>query len=297
MTQPASQDYYALLGVDKQVDAKKLQTAYRKLARQYHPDVNPGNKAAEDTFKRMSAAYEVLSDPAKRKLYDEFGQAGLGPGFDADQARAHQRWQHGRQATGAPFEQEVMDFDLADLFGHGYRKPRGRDLSAVVNIDFAQALRGAEVQFELPSKQALKVRIPKGADHGSVVRVKGQGEAGPAAHGDLVIEIRVRSHPYFRRENLDLFLKLPVTLEEAYHGASVSIPTPDGDVTLRVPPKSQQGTRLRLRGKGVTRGTAVGDLYVDIDARIPDKDDPALAQAMRQTSHGYAKPVREGIHL
>ena len=303
MAPAAVQDYYALLGVPKDVSQKDLRSAYRKLARQFHPDVNPGSKKSEDKFKDVSVAYEVLSDPAKRKLYDEFGQAGLGAGFNPEQARAHQNWQQRRQATGSPFEQEVVDFDLSELFG-GRRasRQRGHDLNAVVDIDFVQALHGAEVMFALPTGKGsdnLTVRIPKGADNGSVVRVKGHGQVGVAGApaGDLIIEIRVRPHPYFRREGLDLFLQLPVTLEEAYHGARVPVPTPHGDVTLRIPPKSQQGARLRLRSQGVTRGDTQGDLYVDLNVRLPDQDAPQIAEAIRQTSSGYSKSLREGIHL
>jgi curved DNA-binding protein len=129
--------------------------------------------------------------------------------------------------------------------------------------------------------------------------VKGRGAPGHdnAPPGDLIIETRVREHPYFRRDGLDLHLDLPVTLDEAYNGAEVEVPTPDGSVKLRVPPRSQQGQELRLRGKGVTRGERRGDLYVKLNVRLPEKDDEELAKAARQARDAYAKPVREGIRL
>ncbi len=341
----SDKDLYAALGVSKSASDDALRKAYRQLARQNHPDVNPGDKAAEERFKEASAAYEVLGDPAKRKLYDEFGSVGLREGFDANKARAYQRYAGGSAgaaggwAGGGPGPgMGGQEFDLSDIFGDwfggaGKRNPRsrfgrGRDLSALVDIDLTQALAGCEIGLSMPAQAAcascggsasvagkacpacrgsgrvaqgevLTVRIPKGADHGSKLRVAGRGEpgSGGAAAGDLLIETRIRPHPYFRREGLNLILHLPVRLDEAYNGASIAVPTPSGMVSLRVPPRTQQGTRLRLRGKGVERGKQAGDLFVDIDVRLPDRDDKKLASALTQAAAAYAQPVRGELRL
>jgi curved DNA-binding protein len=304
----AEKDLYASLGVAKTASEAEIRSAYRKLARKHHPDVNPGNKDAEAHFKEISAAYDVLSDAEKRKLYDEFGHEGLRGGFDPEQARAYRTWQDRRSTTGSPFSEEVYDFsDLGDLFGGGgfrRRAARGEDVIAIVELDLAQAIRGTEITVRVPAGdgragdgEPVTVRIPKGAEDGSRLVVKGRGAPGPgnAPPGDLIIETRVRRHPHFRRDGLDLHLELPVTLDEAYNGAEVTVPTPDGSVKLRIPPGSQQRQELRLRAKGVTRGDRRGDLYVTLDVRLPDKDDAELAEAMRRARYG--KPVREGISL
>lgn len=305
----AEKDLYEVLGVSKTATEDEIRAAYRKLARKHHPDVNPGNKAAEARFKEISAAYEVLVDAEKRKLYDEFGHEGLRGGFDPEQARAYKTWQSRRGATGSPFQEEVYDFgDLGDLFGRagGFRRrpARGEDVIAVVELDLPQALQGSEITVRIPGDgqgagEPVTVRIPKGAEDGSRLVVKGRGAPGSnnAPPGDLIIETRVREHPYFRRDGLDLHLDLPVTLDEAYNGAEVEVPTPDGPVKLRVPPRSQQGQELRLRGKGVTRGERHGDLYVKLNVRLPEKQDEELAKAARQADAAYEKPVREGIRL
>jgi DnaJ-class molecular chaperone len=301
----ADKDLYAILGVSKTASEDEIRSAYRKLARKHHPDVNPGNKDAEARFKEIAAAYEVLSDAEKRKLYDEFGQEGLRGGFDPEQARAYRSWQDRRGATGSPFSEEVFDFgDLGDMFGGTFRRrpARGEDVVAIVELDLAQAIRGTDITVRVPGDRGqdgepVTIRIPKGAEDGSRLVVKGQGAPGPnnTPPGDLIIETRVRPHPYFRREGLDLHLELPVTLDEAYNGAEVTVPTPDGSVKLRIPPGSQQRQELRLRGKGVTRGDRHGDLYVTLDVRLPDKNDEQLAEAARRAR--YDKPVREGISL
>jgi curved DNA-binding protein len=299
----ADKDLYALLGVSKTATSDEIRSAYRKLARKHHPDVNPGNKDAEAKFKEISAAYEVLTDTEKRRLYDEFGEDGLRGGFNPEQARDYQKWQDGRSTTGRPFSEEVHDFDFGDFFGRSQRRsgPRqGEDIIGFVELDLAEALRGKEVSFELPgSEEPITVRIPKGAEDGSRLVVKGRGAPGQgsAPAGDLIIETRVRAHPHFQREGLDLTLTLPVTLDEAYNGADVEVPTPDGPVRLRVPPRSQQGQRLRLKGKGVTRGKNQGDLYAVLDVRLPDKEAPELTEALKRAQAAYTKPVREGIHL
>jgi molecular chaperone DnaJ len=370
-------DLYGILGVARTATADEIRKAYRKKARKLHPDVNPGDKRAEETFKEVSAAYDVLSDADKRKLYDEFGHQGLAGGFDPDKARAYQRWSAGRAARGpAPDDDEA--FNLDDLLGRfararaggdaggGAWAAPGRDIVATVELDFVDALRGLQVTVEVPTakgcstcggsgaqpgttpsqcpqchgagrvqvvggpmkmmttcpacggrgelrspcqacggagaiegRDPVKVRIPPGADDGSELRVRGRGTPGRGggAPGDLIIVTRVRPHPHFRRSGNDLHLRLPVTLDEAYLGASIEVPTPAGAVQMKVPPRSQTGARLRLRGKGVTHGKDTGDLYVEIDVRIPDKEDAALAEQLRAARSLYTQPVREGIQL
>jgi molecular chaperone DnaJ len=375
-------DPYALLGVSKSATDEEIRRAYRKLARKWHPDVNPGKKDAEERFKDVSWAYDVLSNQEKRKLYDEFGEEGLRGGFDPEQARAYRRWAEGRARTRGPapevpFELNVDDLFGSDLFGglggaggvRARRRPavgRGEDLQAVVELDFAQALRGTEVEAQVPvehtcptcggagnqpgtsvttcprcggsgqveavrgpmrlvttcpvcsgtgkartpcatcggtgtvaSTEAVRVRIPPGADDGSKLVVRGRGlpGAGGGPPGDLVVTTRVRPHPFFRRDGLDLHLRLPVTLDEAYAGARVEVPTPDGPVQLKIPPRSQAGTRLRLRGRGVARGGEKGDLYVELEVRVPEREDARLADALRAARGLYERPVREGIRL
>ncbi len=298
-----AESLYDTLGVARTASADEIRKAYRKLARRHHPDVNPGDATAEDQFKKISAAYDVLSDENKRKAYDEFGDASLQGGFDPDKARKYAQWQNTRQQRSSRFgeQQGPIDFDFADFFGgQRARGPlRGADLSASIEIDLRQAVEGTELTADLPGHGTVRVRIPKGADTGSTLRVPGKGapgrDGGPP--GDLVIETIVRPHRLVRREGLDLFVTLPVTLDEAYNGASVDVPTFDGQVVLKVPPRSPQHAKLRLRGKGVQRRDDRGDVIVELDVRMPDRSDDALADALRAADTLYSKPVREGLTL
>jgi DnaJ-class molecular chaperone len=348
-------DLYGILGVKKTASDDEVRSAYRKLARKYHPDVNQGDKSAEERFKEISGAYEVLSDAPKRKLYDEFGAMGLRDGFDAQKARAYERWSQaqssaggwptsgmgGMGATGPGGAPGGAQFDLSDIFGDwfgggGKRQAqtsfgRGRDLSATVDIELSQALSGCEISLQMPTAAAcgrcggtgkppgqqasscgacngrgrsqksevLTVRIPRGADQGSKLRVSGRGEPGSAgaAPGDLLIETRIKPHPHFTRDGLNLTLKLPVSLDEAYSGAQVQVPTPSGTVSLRIPPLSQHGTLLRLKGKGVERSSNAGDMFVQLEVRLPDRADKQVAEALRKAHVGYEKPVRSPITL
>ncbi len=295
-------DFYAVLGVPKGADADAIKKAYRKLARDLHPDKNPGNASAEGKFKTVNRAYETLSDPEKRKLYDEFGEDALREGFDAERARAYRQWQGrgGGAGAGAGFgggrvnledlfgggmpggsvEYEASGDPFADLFGgRGGRRrgpSRGRDVEQELTIDFASAVRGTTIQLRRPdSPEPVTVRIPPGADEGSRVRIAGQGarssSGGPP--GDLVLVLHVQPHPLFQRRGDDLELDVPITLTEAFRGGKVKVPTFDGSVTVKVPAGTQSGTVLRLRGKGVgKKGKEPGDLYVRFLIRIPTFD-------------------------
>ena len=299
---------YETLGVARDALPDAIRKAYRKLARKLHPDVNPNNKAAEDRFKAVSSAYEVLSDPQKRANYDEFGDAALEGNFDPAKAREYAKWQReprggGRGPGGFGGGRGPVgfgggsDFDFAEMFNRGRGPSRGGDLHATFQMDLRQAVEGAEVSIEVPEQGTVRVRIPPGADTGSVIRLPGRGSPGPRGGppGDLVIETEVRPHPVLRREGLDLYLTLPVTLDEAYNGASVDVPTFEGTVVLKIPPRSQNHARLRLRGKGIARKTTRGDLFVELDVRMPDLKDDALAAALAESAAAYAKPVREGL--
>jgi curved DNA-binding protein len=324
-----AEDFYGMLGVPKTADADAIKKAYRKLAKDLHPDKNQGNKQKEARFKNVNRAFDVLSDPAKRKLYDEFGEEGLREGFDPDRVRAYQSWSSqqggagGRGGAGDPYGQGVRIEDLfgnagggganaagfgdmfGDLFSRGQRRrgpSKGPDLESAVNIDFASAVRGTTVELR-PRGGAgtpVTVRIPAGAHEGSRVRIAGQGgpssSGGPA--GDLILEIHVDAHPYFRRDGDDLHLALPVTVAEAFHGAKVKVPTIEGSVSLKVPPKTQSGQVLRLRGKGVTKkGKNPGDLYVHFEIQIPTGDEPELVKLIDHLVEFQVEDPRAHITL
>lgn len=285
-------DLYGTLGVARGADADAIKKAFRKLAVKYHPDRNPGAQA-EGRFKEINQAYEVLSDPERRALYDEFGDESLSQGFDAERARILRN--HGaRAARGGGSGLEDLfggtSANFADLFGDAFgrqrtpRPMRGQDILSAVTIDFQSAIRGTTAELVLPGNPTpVTVRIPAGADEGSRLRLRGQGGPGAAGGppGDLLLDIHVTPHPNFRREEDDLHLDVPITIGEAYRGDKIRIPTPDGDVQLRIPAHTQSGQMTRLRGKGVARkGKEPGDLYVRFLIQIPTDDDPETQTAI-----------------
>jgi curved DNA-binding protein len=317
-------DFYQILGVPRTATAKEIRTAYRNLARKYHPDRNPGNKEAEERFKDASFASEVLLDTDKRKLYDEFGEIGLREGFNAEAYRQYAR--HGQGAPAGPaggggfggggfggledlFEQIAgrrggasWSGSLEDLFGGAATARGGRqarehakppDVTAEVTISFADAVRGSErelsLQFPGGEARSIKVRIPAGVRDGGRIRLRGQGPNG----ADLVLTVHVQEHPFFRREGNDLLLDLPVTVAEAYRGARVQVPTPDGLVTLRIPARVRGGSKLRLRGRGVRMGSEVGDLIVEVEVVLPDED--GLDPSIDAIEAAYKEPVRKDL--
>jgi curved DNA-binding protein len=292
-------DLYADLGVAKGASADEIRKAYRKLARQHHPDVNPNDPKAEERFKEISFAYDVLSDEEKRKRYDEFGMASLAPGFDPEQARAYRRWSD--SARRSPFSETFSsDVDVEDLLSELFgaeraRGPRqGADVEAEVQVDFLDAVRGEEVRIGVGG-QSLRVRIPPGSDDGARVRLAGKGRPGArgGAAGDLYLRLRVRPHPFYVRRGDDLLLDLPVSVPEAVLGAKVDVPTPDGPVSMTVPPRSKNGQTLRVRAKGVPRRDGGrGDLLVRLVVELPDTDDPQLAELARRL-----EPLYRGARL
>ncbi|MBI5537212.1 MAG: DnaJ domain-containing protein [Deltaproteobacteria bacterium] len=317
-------DFYSVLGVGKNAEAAEIKKAYRKLASSLHPDKHPGDKSAETRFKRVNQAYQVLSDPKKKALYDEFGEQGLAEGFNADRARAYQSWSKmgaGRGGVGGPgsvFEVEDLfgrasggglgDM-LGDLFGRvrgggGARQQpqtRGQDIQSELTIDFVSAVNGNTVALQIDgSSEPVQVRIPPGANEGSRLRIKGQGGASPfgGARGDLLLTIHVTPHPSFRMEGDDLHLNLPITVGEAYRGAKVKVPTPRGEVSLKVPAGAQSGQMVRLRGKGVSKaGRAAGDLYVHFQIRIPTVDAPEVRAAIDQLEEHADASLRDDLHF
>ena len=315
-----NRDLYATLGLKPSAKEDDIRKAYRKLARKYHPDVNPGDAVAEDKFKRVAAACDVLSDAKKRKAYDEFGEDSLKSGFDADKAREYRAYRsqpgqsqpgrggadrYGGGGNGAGFaggnssqgDRGFSSFDIGDLFGvrpPSGRSRKGRDVRAAVELDLEQAVAGCEVTVVSPSGENLRVRIPPGADTGSIVRLKGKGQAGQkgAKNGDVIIETHVRPHPRIRRDGLNLSIALPVTLREVYNGATIAVETLSGTAKVKVPPRSQSGARLRLRGKGVRRKDRAGDFFIELDVKMPDLADADLGKALDACDSAYSQPVR-----
>jgi len=294
-----AESLYDTLGVKKDATSDAIRSSYRKLARKHHPDVNPGDDKAEEAFKKISAAYEVLSDDKKRAAYDEFGDESLQGGFDPAKAREYKKWQNTRQRSSRFQDDGPVEFDFGEMFGRRRGPQRGQDLRATIGIDLRQAVEGAEFSADIPGQGTVRVRIPKGADTGSTMRVPAKGSPGinGGPPGDLVIETEVRPHPHVRRDGLDLHLTLPVTLDEAYNGATIEVPTFEGTVSLKIPARSQNHAKLRLRGKGIPKKETRGDMIVELDVRMPDQANDALAAALEAAKALYSKPVREEVRL
>jgi curved DNA-binding protein len=312
-------DFYKELGVERTASADEIKKAYRKLAAELHPDKNPGNKKTEARFKAVNRANQVLSDPDKRKLYDEFGEDALREGFDADAARAYRSATRGgrvRHPGGGVSLEDLFGGGMpgggqaggigdmfGDLFGGRVRRggpSKGSDIASEVNVDFVSAIRGSELRLRMQDGgEEVKVRIPPGAGDGDRLRVAGHGAPGEfgGPPGDLLLTIRVGSHPYFERSGLDLYLNLPVTVAEAYKGAKVRVPTPEGSVTLTVPKHAQSGQVARLKGKGVKRQNQQGDLYVRFDVKLPAKESAAVEKAVETLASAMDGDLREGIEF
>lgn len=316
----AQRDLYDILGVARTASADEIKRAYRKLAKRYHPDVNPGDKGSEERFKELTAASEVLSDPKKRKLYDEFGPDALRTGFDEKRAEEYRRYRsQGIPPGGTPFDfgdyQTVNvggmgDFDFStifgEIFGQGGRARRGQpfpasgaNAEAELEVTLREAVLGGERELRLDGR-TLRVKIPAGVGDGSQIRLVGQG--GPGRHGgkagDLFLKVRLADHPLVRRDGRDLSIDLPVTIPEAVDGAEVTLPTFEGPVRFRVPPGSQSGKKVRLRGKGLPdlRGGQRGDLYAVIRIVLPEPSEK-LEKAARALEPLYKEDPRAAISL
>jgi DnaJ-class molecular chaperone len=282
-------DPYTILGVKKDAPQEEIQKAYRRLAKKLHPDLNPGNKQAEEQFKDISAAYELLGDADKRARFDR-GE------IDASgQERPRQRYyrdfadgdsQYSSDAGFADFASEDI---LSEIFGRqgrgGTFRMRGPDAHYRLELAFLEAINGGKKQITLPDGSALDVTIPPGTRDGTVLRLRGKGRPGIGGGppGDALIEIEVRPDPLFRREGDNIHVELPIPLRDAVLGGKVAVPTPTGTVTMTVPKWSNTGTVLRLKGRGVPRANgAAGDEYVTLKIMLPEKRDPALEKLISQ---------------
>ena len=287
------EDYYTVLGLSRNASDSEIQDAYRNLARKYHPDLNPDDKTAKSKFQEVQRAYEVLSDPEKREMYDRYGSSfeSVGQSGPGGGGRS------GHQSPGANPE----DFDFTQFFGDRFdhdaaggfgdffdqfrtrggakrsrgHTRRGADIRHDLTIPFTTAVSGGEARLKIKRAdgqlETITVKIPRGAKDGNKMRLRGQGEKPPRGKpGDILITIHVASHPSFQRRDNDLHVKVPVTLAEAAQGAKIDVPTPSGTITLTVPPCTSSGRRLRIRGQGVPDGDGTpGDLYAELQIALP----------------------------
>ena len=284
-------DPYQTLGIKRDVSQEEIQKTYRRLAKKLHPDLNPGNKKAEEEFKNVSVAYDLLGDPDKRARFDR-GEIDAS-GAERPQHRYYRDFAEGGAshpyATDAGFADFAgADDVLSEIFGRGGRanlRMRGQDVHYRLDLDFLDAVNGAKRQLTLPDKSALDVTIPPGTRDGQILRLRGKGRPGIGGgpSGDALIEIEVRPHPIFTRKGDDIYVELPISLKEAVLGAKVKVPTPSGTVTAAVPKWSNTGRVLRLKGRGVPRADgSKGDQYVTLKLVLPQEPDPEFEKFVAQ---------------
>ena len=287
-------DPYKILGLSKGATEKQIKAAFHKIAKTSHPDLNPGDKKAEERFKSAANAHDLLSDPEKRARFDRGELDGAG---QEAPPRGYYR-DHAETAAGARYNSRFSEDDLSDILSGmfrngerpGTRSMKGRDTRYSLPVTFVQAARGGPQRLMLPEGGEIDVQIPPGTITGTVLRLRGKGGAG-APPGDAMIEIDVGSHPFFTRDGQDILLELPVTVQEAVLGGRVTVPTITGSVTMAIPEGSDSGTKLRLRGKGIPAqaNRPAGDAFATLRIVIGPQDQ-ALRDAMR------ARPVFDPRH-
>jgi molecular chaperone DnaJ len=292
----SKKDLYAVLGVSRSADADEIKKAYRKLAMKFHPDKNPDNKKAEDTFKEITEAYETLSDPKKREMYDQFGFAGANPGFAGAGAGAGGFGGFGGfrpgSGGGTPGNEDFQDI-FGDIFGDVFggraggagraqRKQRGADLRYTLNIGFEDAALGTEKSISFVRNRGsrddsarLQVKVPAGVKQGQRLRLSGEGDGGPngGPNGDLYVIINIQEHALFRREEDDVMIDVPINYIDAILGCEIDVPTLTGKVVLKIPAGTHTGQVFRLKSKGVPKagGFGTGDMLVKILIDTPEK--------------------------
>ena len=281
-------DYYQILGVTKNADGAAIKKQYRKLARELHPDKTKGDKKLEDRFKAVSEAYDILSDDKKRREYDD----------------AREAFKSGRVPPNMQGGQGFNGGDFTDMFGPGgdifstlfggARQRHGADLQTEASILFRDAIYGTELNLRLqPQGSAamnITTRVPAGIKDGAKIKIKGRGAPGAAGPGDLYVTVHVTPHPIFSRKDENIHLSLPITFAEAALGADIKVPTLEGDeVTVRIAPGTPSGRTLRVKGRGVKKGSTFGDLMITIDVRVPQRVDGAAKKAIEE----FAQATKE----
>lgn len=318
-------DPYAVLGLTKAATADDIKKAHRKLVKTTHPDLNPDDPKAEARFKDISAAYDLLKDPAtrarfdageidasgaekpERRYYRDFADAPgnayqQGRGFEGGQGDpadifAEILRQRGRQSQGQGQNQGQRGQGFSP-FGEEAFAMSGQDLRFALEVGFLEAARGARTRITLPGAGDVEVQIPKGAADGQTLRLRGKGEAGPGGGpaGDALITLTVRPHPVFRREGRDIHVTLPITLDEAVLGAKIQVPTIDGPVSLAIPKGASSGRILRLRGRGIASAKAdAGDQLVDLRIVLPPVMDDALVGFMESWRKSHRHDPRQSL--
>ena len=282
-------DFYKVLGVDKQAGEDEIKKRYRALARELHPDKNKGDAAKEEKFKGISEAYEILSDTKKRAEYDEARALFERGGFRSPMSAGGQGGDF-NDIFGGGNPQDIF----ANLFGGGRRGPRkGQDLQTEASITFRESITGTNLDLRLSTDrgatQNITARVPAGVSDGVKIRVKGKGAAGEAGPGDLFIMLHVKAHAIFGRKGENLTITLPVTFTEAALGADIKVPTMSGDdVTVRIAPGTSNGRTLRVKGRGITKGTITGDLLVTVEVQVPQRVDGKALDALREFAQEMA---------
>lgn len=318
----STRDLYEILGVSRTASDEEIKRAYRRLARQYHPDRNPNNRDAEEKFKEVQHAYSVLRDKEKRAQFDRFGEVGVGDFRTDPSGEKVYTWGAGSKVNVEDLEELFSAFGgqggpFESIFGRvgggrarSRRKARpeprrGSDRKRRLNLSFEQAVEGVAIEVDVNpqsngrKRETLEVKIPPGVDEGQQIRVPGKGEpgenGGPA--GDLYLICSIRPHAYFRRQGRDLYLDVPVSFAEAALGAKVDVPTLNGQVTLNIPPGTSSGSKLRLKGRGVAAhgAQASGDQYVVIKVVVPEKLNDEQRELMEKLAESLAENPRDKV--